>query len=113
MPKLVVKLSEANIRALGKLAKEACCKPGEYAEKIIVEAVRGHKVTIVDVAKAAGVSSMTVSCALNGGGRRHEVAAATRERIEKVAKQMGYRPNLAAIAMRKRATELRRAGKLK
>ncbi|MBW3091995.1 LacI family DNA-binding transcriptional regulator [Bifidobacterium sp. 82T10] len=49
--------------------------------------------TITDVAKAAGVAASTVSRALNGGN----VKAETRERIVKLARQMGYRNGLAAL----------------
>ncbi|MDR2674559.1 MAG: LacI family transcriptional regulator, partial [Opitutaceae bacterium] len=46
--------------------------------------------TLSDIAKAAGVSRMTVSLAL----RNHPAAArATRERIQKLAGEMGYRPS--------------------
>jgi LacI family transcriptional regulator len=49
---------------------------------------RAH--TLSDIAKAAGVSRMTVSLAL----RNHPAAAqATRERIQKLAREMGYRPS--------------------
>lgn len=49
---------------------------------------RAH--TLSDIAKAAGVSRMTVSLAL----RNHpSTAQATRERIQKLAVEMGYRPN--------------------
>lgn len=48
------------------------------------------RISIKDVARAAGVSHGTVSRALSGRGR---VAAATRVRIEGVAEQLGYRPD--------------------
>ena len=53
----------------------------------------GHRVTLDDIARAAGTSIATVSRALAGSPR---VAAPTRERIEKVAEQLGYRTNIAA-----------------
>jgi hypothetical protein len=110
MPSLVVKLSQADIEVLAQQAARAGCNVEVYAAELILDAVRGHPATIVEVAKAAKVSSMTVSCALNG--RDDQVAPGTKQRILAMVK-MGYRPNLAALAMRKRATELRRAGKLK
>ncbi|MBZ6228287.1 LacI family DNA-binding transcriptional regulator [Streptomyces olivaceus] len=51
------------------------------------------QVTIRDVAKAAGVSPSTVSRALDPDGT---VSAATRERVQAAAEQLGYRPNRAA-----------------
>ena len=53
----------------------------------------GQRVTLDDIALAAGTSIATVSRALGGSPR---VAAPTRERIEKVAEQLGYRANIAA-----------------
>ncbi len=55
------------------------------------------KPTIVDVAREAGVSTATVSNALNGTGR---AAAATRERVREVAASLGYRPNAAGRTLR-------------
>lgn len=47
-------------------------------------------ITLHDLARAAGVSAMTVSRALRGEAR---VAASTRERILALAESMGYRPD--------------------
>ncbi|MCX8090192.1 MAG: LacI family transcriptional regulator [Verrucomicrobiae bacterium] len=48
------------------------------------------KITLEDIARAAGVHKMTVSRAL----RNHQcISPETRERIQKLARQMGYRPN--------------------
>jgi LacI family transcriptional regulator len=54
--------------------------------------------TITEIAEAAGVSAMTVSRVLNG---RPDVAAATRERIQRVVAERGYARNRAATALRK------------
>lgn len=54
--------------------------------------------TIADVARAAGVSRTTVSHALNGLGK---VDPRTRERIKRVATELGYRPNLRAQRLRR------------
>jgi DNA-binding LacI/PurR family transcriptional regulator len=55
------------------------------------------RVGIRDVAAAAGLSITTVSWALNGKG---EVAPGTRERVQRVARELGYQPNEAARALR-------------
>lgn len=47
----------------------------------------GKRVSIRDVARAAGVSTTTVSDAVTGGGR---ISQATRERVAKVAADLGY-----------------------
>lgn len=47
-------------------------------------------VTIRDIARAAGVSSSTVSRALNDHPR---ISVATKERIQQLAQQMGYTPS--------------------
>ncbi|MFG2764654.1 LacI family DNA-binding transcriptional regulator [Streptomyces rubiginosohelvolus] len=58
-------------------------------------------VTLLDVARAAGVSKSTVSDALQGSGR---VAEATRDRVRAVAQELGYRPNSAARRLRRAST---------
>ena len=50
-----------------------------------------------DVAEAAGVSTGTVSHALNGTGR---VAAATRTRVAQAAAELNYRPDVRGRALR-------------
>lgn len=50
----------------------------------------GTALTMSDLAKAAGVSKMTVSLALRGHAK---ISAATRDRIRALAEKMGYRPN--------------------
>lgn len=57
------------------------------------------RVTIRDVARAAGVSTTTVSDALSGNGR---LPSATRNRVAKVAETLGYRANPAARSLRGR-----------
>ena len=51
------------------------------------------RVGIKDVARTAGVSVTTVSHALNGKGR---LPARTRERVRRVAVELGYRPSATA-----------------
>jgi DNA-binding LacI/PurR family transcriptional regulator len=57
----------------------------------------GNRVTIRDVARAAGVSTTTVSDALSGRGR---LPAATRRHVAAVAGRLGYRANPAARSLR-------------
>jgi DNA-binding LacI/PurR family transcriptional regulator len=57
----------------------------------------GRRVTIRDVAAAAGVSRTTVSDALNNKGR---VDDATRERVMDTAYRLGYRTNPSARGLR-------------
>jgi DNA-binding LacI/PurR family transcriptional regulator len=54
-------------------------------------------VTIRDVARAAGVSTTTVSDALSGNGR---LPSATRARVAEVAESLGYQANPAARSLR-------------
>ncbi|MDI2128418.1 LacI family DNA-binding transcriptional regulator [Yinghuangia seranimata] len=58
-------------------------------------------VTLLDVARAAGVSRSTASDALQGSGR---VAEATRNRVRATADALGYRPNSAARRLRRAST---------
>lgn len=58
-------------------------------------------VTIHDIARLVGVSASTVSRALSGKGR---VSQTTRERILKIAEELGYQPNVLARALATRST---------
>lgn len=60
-----------------------------------------HKVTINDVARAAGVSRQTVSNVLNANGR---VGAAARARVLEVVAELGYQPHHGARSLRSRRT---------
>lgn len=54
------------------------------------------RVTIEDVARAAGVSRQTVSRAINN---KADISSATRERVLDAVKELGYRPNRLAQGM--------------
>jgi len=54
------------------------------------------KVTIRDVAKAAGVSTQTVSRVINN---RPDVSPATREHVKKIVGDLGYAPNTIAQSL--------------
>ncbi|WP_223693584.1 LacI family DNA-binding transcriptional regulator [Leifsonia poae] len=58
-----------------------------------------HRVTLADVSRAAGVGIATVSRALATEPHR-DVSPATRKRIREVADELGYRPSVAARALR-------------
>ena len=60
-----------------------------------------QKVTVFDVARAAGVGKSTVSNVLNGSGR---VGDAARARVLEAVDQLGYRPHHGARSMRVRRT---------
>lgn len=66
------------------------------AKNSIIDVPVAARATIKDVAFAAGVSISTASKALNERGR---MAAETRERIQSVAQQLGFRPNAMARAL--------------
>jgi DNA-binding LacI/PurR family transcriptional regulator len=56
------------------------------------------RVTMVDVARRAGVSQPLVSLVI-GGNPRARVAEATRQRILDAARELGYRPNVIARSL--------------
>src|SRR5688572_21722935 len=60
-------------------------------------------VRLKDIAVAAGVSVMTVSKALRD---KPDLAVATKERIRRLAEQMGYVPDVSAQTLRNRTTRL-------
>ena len=61
------------------------------------------RVGIHDVAVAAGVSTTTVSHALSGRGK---VSPVTRDRVRRIASDLGYAPNRIATALRRRRTDV-------
>ncbi|WP_018665384.1 LacI family DNA-binding transcriptional regulator [Heyndrickxia acidiproducens] len=60
-------------------------------------------VTIRDVAKAAGVSTATVSRIINNKG---EAGPETIERVQKIIKELNYKPNTLAKSLSKRNSDL-------
>lgn len=58
--------------------------------------VKPMRATIVDVARVAGVSTMTVSRVMR---KQQKVSAATRKKVENAISSLGYEPNLAARAL--------------
>ncbi|MGP1676976.1 MAG: LacI family DNA-binding transcriptional regulator [Burkholderiales bacterium] len=61
----------------------------------------GKRLTIVDVARAAGVSVGTVSRVLNGNPK---VRAVLRDKVQTAIKDLGYAPNAVAQSMRIKST---------
>jgi DNA-binding LacI/PurR family transcriptional regulator len=57
---------------------------------------RKQKITIKDVAKAAGVSTQTVSRVINF---RPDVSPDTKERVQKIIDELGYSPNVIARSL--------------
>ncbi len=58
------------------------------------------KVTITDIAQAAGLSPATVSLVLNN--RPSRISESTKNKIKALAQEMGYRPSFAAVNLRTR-----------
>ena len=63
-------------------------------------------VTMSDIARAAGVSRLTVSAVLNDRRGAVRISDSTRERVIAVARQMNYRHNALASAVRKGRTNI-------
>jgi LacI family transcriptional regulator len=61
-------------------------------------------VTLVELAKAAGVSVSTASRALSNG--KYPLKTETRQNILKLAKEMGYKPNLVARSLQSSRSHL-------
>lgn len=59
------------------------------------------RITISDVAKRAGVSSMTVSRVLN---RKGEISFSTRKRVQQAIKDLDYRPSTVARSLKTNRT---------
>ena len=57
-------------------------------------------VSLKDIAQRCGVSTATVSKALHD---RKDIGAETKNRIKKIAKEMGYLPNAAAEFLRQKS----------
>lgn len=59
----------------------------------------GRRVTIAEIANAAGVSKSTVSLVLNNTSNLIPISDSTRQRVLDAAKTLGYRPNAAARSL--------------
>jgi LacI family transcriptional regulator len=66
--------------------------------------MESRRATLKDVARAAGVSITTVSVVLNDKRDGIRVTEQTRQRVQQVAADLGYRPNQTARALREQST---------
>ncbi|EIP99081.1 transcriptional regulator [Opitutaceae bacterium TAV1] len=66
-----------------------------------------RRVTTIDIARAAGVSKMTVSRALRG---ERGISQATRQHIQAIAEKLGYRPDPAVSELMGHLRKSRTAG---
>ncbi|MDD4736263.1 MAG: LacI family DNA-binding transcriptional regulator [Kiritimatiellae bacterium] len=66
----------------------------------------GLRVTLAVLAREAGVSTTTVSLALNGKGRSVGLSETTIDRIQKTAERLNYLPNESARGLRRGRTGL-------
>jgi LacI family transcriptional regulator len=59
------------------------------------------RVTLADVAAAAGVSSTTASLVLSGRGGELRISETVQQRVQEVAAELGYRRNILSVGLRK------------
>lgn len=63
-----------------------------------------RRVTLADVARTAGVSSTTASLVLSGRGSELRISTAVQDRVRTASSELGYRPNIVSIGLRKGTT---------
>ncbi|SDJ24959.1 LacI family DNA-binding transcriptional regulator [Nonomuraea jiangxiensis] len=59
-----------------------------------------RRVTLADVAKAAGVSRTTASLVLSGRGRELRISRDVEQRVLRAADELQYRPNIVSVNLR-------------
>ncbi|PZG23525.1 LacI family DNA-binding transcriptional regulator [Nonomuraea aridisoli] len=59
-----------------------------------------RRVTLADVAKAAGVSRTTASLVLSGRGRELRISQDVEQRVLRAADELRYRPNIVSVGLR-------------
>lgn len=59
-----------------------------------------RRVTLADVAKAAGVSPTSASLVLSGRGREMRISLEVQQRVMKAADELQYRPNAVSVGLR-------------
>ncbi|MDH2998874.1 transcriptional regulator [Pasteurellaceae bacterium LFhippo2] len=68
---------------------------------------KAHKrITLSDIAELSGVSKTTVSMILNGQADQFRIKAETRDKVEQIAQQHGYRANAYAKALKMRRSNV-------
>lgn len=78
-------------------------RPGRYGEGMPEPAAR--RATLKDVAAASGVSRATVTFVLNDTPNQ-TISPATRERVQRAARELGYVPHAIARALREGASRI-------
>ena len=63
-----------------------------------------RRVTLADVARAAGVSPTTASLVLSGRGAELRISPAVQEKVRAAAADLAYRPDIVSIGLRKGST---------
>src|SRR6266536_5394470 len=99
---VAVRRRERNVVSIPIVTGRGECYPGRSVSDHNdppVEPVRAR--TLEDVARLAGVSRNTVSLAIRDSPR---VKVETRERVMRIVRETGYRPNFAARALAGRRT---------
>lgn len=75
-----------------------------YNKKKGVHACMGRKVTIKDIAEMTQTSKTTISFYLNG--RYEKMSQETRDKIQKVIEETGYKPSIVARSLNSKQTKL-------
>src|ERR1700704_4028149 len=86
----------ATARSHARVASQITIGGSPLDAQNVLHHARAVRATIREVARAAGVSTATVSHALSGN---RPVNPRTRQRVKRVADSLGYRPNAIAAAM--------------
>ena len=73
--------------------------------ELLIDMSSLKKISLKDIAEAAGVSTALVSFVLNGKKKEYRVGEETAQRILKIANEMNYQPNLAAKSLRSGKTK--------
>lgn len=76
-----------------------------YTETDMTTRQRG-RTTISDLARAAGISTATISLVLNGSWQQHRIKESTAKRVLDLAKAMNYHPNQRARGLRLKRSSL-------